>query len=93
MSFSLQLIKKSLNPTLTVEGIVLTMFDNRTLLTGQVESQVRNYFSEYLMETIIPRNIRLTEAPSHGLPISLYNPRSKGAEAYYQLSKEVLCRV
>ena len=89
---TLQLIKKSLNPTLTVEGIVLTMFDNRTLLTGQVESQVRNYFSEYLMETIIPRNIRLSEAPSHGKPIVLYANRSKGSDSYVELAKEVIKR-
>jgi chromosome partitioning protein len=89
---TLQLIKKSLNPTLTVEGIVLTMFDSRTLLTSQVESQVRNYFSEYLMKTIIPRNIRLSEAPSHGKPIVLYANRSKGSDSYVELAKEVIKR-
>ena len=69
---TLQLIKKSINPNLKVEGILLTMYDNRTLLTSQVENQVKNYFSEFLMKTIIPRNIRLSEAPSHGKPIVLY---------------------
>ena len=90
---TLNLVKESYNPGLEIAGIVLTMFDQRTALNRQVVENTKRFFKELVFDTIIPRNIRLTEAPSHGLPISLYNPRSKGAEAYYQLSKEVLCRV
>ena len=68
------------------------MYDNRTLLTGQVEDQVKKYFSEFLMTTIIPRNIRLSEAPSHGQPIILYANRSKGSDAYVELAQEVIQR-
>ena len=89
---TLQLIKKSINPRLKVEGILLTMYDNRTLLTSQVENQVKNYFSEFLMKTIIPRNIRLSEAPSHGKPIVLYANRSKGSDSYVELAQEVIKR-
>jgi chromosome partitioning protein len=89
---TLQRIKKSINPTLKVEGILLTMYDNRPLLTSQVESQVKKYFSEFLMKTIIPRNIRLSEAPSHGKPIVLYANRSKGSESYVELAQEVIQR-
>jgi chromosome partitioning protein len=89
---TLKRIKKSINPNLKVEGILLTMYDNRTLLTSQVENQVKKYFSEYLMRTIIPRNIRLSEAPSHGKPIVLYANRSKGSDSYIELAQEVIQR-
>ena len=89
---TLQRIKKSINPNLKVEGILLTMYDNRTLLTSQVEKQVKKYFSEFLMKTIIPRNIRLSEAPSHGKPIILYANRSKGSDSYVELAQEVIQR-
>ena len=89
---TLQRIKKSINPSLKVEGILLTMYDNRTLLTSQVENQVKKYFSEFLMKTIIPRNIRLSEAPSHGKPIVLYANRSKGSDSYVELAQEVIQR-
>ena len=89
---TLQRIKKSINPNLKVEGILLTMYDNRTLLTSQVENQVKKYFSEFLMKTIIPRNIRLSEAPSHGKPIVLYANRSKGSDSYVELAQEVIQR-
>ncbi len=89
---TLQRVKKSINPNLAVEGILLTMYDNRTLLTSQVENQVKNYFSEFLMKTIIPRNIRLSEAPSHGKPIVLYANRSKGSDAYVELAQELIQR-
>jgi len=89
---TLQRIKKSINPTLKVEGILLTMYDNRPLLTSQVESQVKKYFSEFLMKTVIPRNIRLSEAPSHGKPIVLYANRSKGSDSYVELAQEVIQR-
>ena len=89
---TLQRIKKSINPNLKVEGILLTMYDSRTLLTSQVETQVKKYFSEFLMKTIIPRNIRLSEAPSHGKPIVLYANRSKGSDSYVELAQEVIQR-
>ena len=89
---TLKRIQKSINPDLKVEGILLTMYDNRTLLTSQVENQVKNYFSEFLMKTVIPRNIRLSEAPSHGKPIVLYANRSKGSDSYVELAQEVIQR-
>ena len=89
---TLKRIQKSINPDLKVEGILLTMYDNRTLLTSQVENQVKKYFSEFLMKTIIPRNIRLSEAPSHGKPIVLYANRSKGSDSYVELAQEVIQR-
>jgi chromosome partitioning protein len=85
-------VKKSINPRLKIEGIILTMYDSRTLLAEQVESQVRKYFSEFLMKTIIPRNIRLSEAPSHGKPIVLYASRSKGSDSYVALAQEIIQR-
>ncbi|KMP11545.1 chromosome partitioning protein [Candidatus Nitromaritima sp. SCGC AAA799-A02] len=89
---TLKRIKKSINPELKVEGILLTMFDSRTLLAAQVQSQVQKYFSEFLMKTIIPRNIRLSEAPSHGKPIVLYASRSKGSDSYVELAQELIQR-
>lgn len=86
-------IKESLNPRLEIAGIVLTMYDRRTSLNRQVIENAKKHFRELVFETVIPRNIRLTEAPSHGLPIALYNPKSKGAEAYCSLAKEVIQRV
>ncbi|HEY8391499.1 MAG TPA: AAA family ATPase [Capillibacterium sp.] len=89
---TLQLVQKYSNPTLEVEGVVLTMYDYRTNLSQQVAEEVRNYFKDRVYNSVIPRNIRLSEAPSHGLPINLYDGRSKGAEAYYELAKEVIAR-
>ena len=90
---TLNLIKDGLNPDLEIMGIVLTMFDKRTSLNKQVVSNTKEFFKELVFDTVVPRNIRLSEAPSHGLPIALYNPYSKGAEAYYSLAKEVVARV
>ena len=89
---TLKRIQKSINPDLKVEGILLTMYDARTLLNGQVENHVNKYFSEFLMKTIIPRNIRLSEAPSHGKPIVLYANRSKCSDSYVELAQEVIQR-
>jgi len=89
---TLKLVKRSVNPDLKVEGILLTMFDGRTLLAGQVRDQVKKYFKEFLVETIIPRNIRLSEAPSHGKPVVLYASRSRGADSYIELAKEIISR-
>jgi chromosome partitioning protein len=89
---TLKLVKKSINPSLKVEGILLTMVDNRTLLATQVKDQVQKYFSGFLLKTIIPRNVRLSEAPSHGKPIMLYAGSSRGADAYVELAKEIISR-
>ena len=87
---TISLVRERLNPNLRVEGIVLTMFDGRTSLAAQVRSEVHQHLGSQVMTTIIPRNIRLTEAPSHGKPIMLYDLRSSGATAYLELTKEVL---
>jgi chromosome partitioning protein len=87
---TLKMIKQSLNQSITVEGILLTMYDGRTLLTGQVKDQIEKYFKDYLLKTIIPRNIRLSEAPSHGKPVFLYAEKCKGAEFYAELAKEII---
>ena len=89
---TLKRIKKSINPALTVEGILLTMYDGRTLLAEQVQNQVKKYFRGFLLNTIIPRNIRLSEAPSHGKPIVLYAKRSKGSDSYAELAQELIQR-
>ncbi len=85
-------IKAGLNPNLAVDGVVLTMFDDRTNLAQSVANELKNYFGESLCSTTIPRNIRLAEAPSHGKPALLYDPRSRGAESYIRLAKEIMDR-
>jgi chromosome partitioning protein len=87
---TIKLVQKHLNKELEIEGVVLTMFDARTNLSSQVAIEVEKYFGNKVFQTIIPRNIRLSEAPSHGLPISLYDPDSKGAQTYKKLAKELL---
>ncbi|MBR2571686.1 MAG: ParA family protein [Clostridia bacterium] len=89
---TLTLVRKRLNPALTVEGIALTMLDGRTNLGIQVVNEVKKYFRDRVFSTIIPRNVRLSEAPSHGLPISLYDSRCTGAQAYRELAAEVIDR-
>jgi len=89
---TLKLVKKSINPDLKVEGILLTMFDGRTLLAAQVKDQVEKYFRDFLLKSVIPRNVRLSEAPSHGKPIMLYAGRSRGADSYVELAKEIIFR-
>jgi chromosome partitioning protein len=84
------LVKEKINPNLEIEGVVLTMFDSRTSLAAQVKSEVQGHLRGQVMQTIIPRNIRITEAPSHGKPIMLYDLRSPGSTAYLELTKEVL---
>jgi len=86
---TIELVRKHLNPDLEVEGVVLTMFDARTNLSIQVVEEVKAYFKGKVYRTIIPRNVRLSEAPSHGKPIILYDPKSKGADVYQELAKEV----
>lgn len=85
-----QLVKKHLNPMLEIEGVLLTMFDARTNLAIQVVDEVKEFFKGKVFGAIIPRNVRLSEAPSHGKPISLYDPKSRGAEVYEQLAMEVM---
>ncbi|MGH9425910.1 MAG: ParA family protein, partial [Terriglobia bacterium] len=89
---TLRRVKASLNPRLEVEGILLTMFDERTNLSRQVVEDIRGFFEGAVYQTLIPRSVRLGEAPSFGKPIFLYDPRSKGAEAYFNLAKEFQAR-
>jgi chromosome partitioning protein len=89
---TIERIRAALNPELGIEGVVLTMFDERTNLAQQVMSELKNYFGEKLCRTTIPRNIRLAEAPSHGMAALVYDPRSKGAESYIRLAKEIIER-
>lgn len=90
---TIEFVRQTFNPNLSILGVFLTMFDGRTNLSSQVESEVRGFFAELVFETRVPRNIRLSEAPSHGLPIALYDPPSSGAAAYRALTREILERV
>ena len=85
-------VRAALNPDLDIEGVLLTMFDERTNLGQQVATNVRDFFKEKVFHTVIPRNVRLGEAPSHGMPVILYDVKSRGAEAYLALAREVLAR-
>ncbi len=87
---TINLVKKRLNPGLEIEGVVFTMFDARTNLSLQVVENVKENLRQNIYKTIIPRNVRLAEAPSHGLPINLYDSKSAGAEGYRQLANEVI---
>jgi chromosome partitioning protein len=87
---TIRLIKQSLNPKLEIEGILLTMFDGRNNLSHQVADEVRKHFKDKVFRTVIPRNIRLSEAPSHGKPVLLYDIHSKGAESYLNLAREIM---
>lgn len=87
---TVKLIRERLNPRLAVEGIVLTMFDGRTSVAQQIRDEVHRYFPGEIFDTVIPRNVRLTEAPSHGKPVMLHDLRSSGAIAYLELTREVL---
>lgn len=87
---TINLVKKHLNKELEIEGAVLTMYDIRTNLSNQVVKEVKKYFNDRVYKTVIPRNIKLSEAPSFGMPITIYDPRSKGAKCYEKLAKEVL---
>jgi chromosome partitioning protein len=87
---TLMRIRRTLNPDLAIEGIVLTMYDERTTLSRQVASDLRSFFGAQVFQSVIPRNVRLAEAPSHGKPIHFYDINSRGAEAYINLAKEVI---
>lgn len=89
---TIELVRKHLNANLEIEGVLLTMFDARTNLSIQVVDEVKEYFKDKVYRAIVPRNVRLSEAPSHGKPIVLYDPRSRGAEVYQELAKEVIER-
>lgn len=89
---TINLVRKRLNPSLSIEGVVFTMFDARTNLSLQVVENVKENLNQNIYKTIIPRNVRLAEAPSHGLPITEYDPKSSGAEGYRALAKEVIER-
>jgi chromosome partitioning protein len=89
---TLKRVRAALNPSLDIEGVLLTMYDERTNLGQQVARDIRGYFLEKVFKTVIPRNIRLGEAPSHGLPAILYDVKSRGAEAYLALAKEMLAK-
>ena len=87
---TLMRLRRTINPSLAIEGILLTMYDDRTTLSRQVAADLRSFFGSQVFEAVIPRNVRLAEAPSHGVPVLLYDIHSKGAESYIQLAKEVI---
>jgi chromosome partitioning protein len=89
---TIRLIRSSLNPRLGIEGVVITMFDRRTRLSSQVAEEVRRHLDGTVYDTVVPRNVRLSEAPSHGVPIAIYDPASHGAHAYEALAAEVAAR-
>lgn len=87
---TIELVKKNMNTNLVIQGVILSMFDGRTNLSIQVVEEVKKYFKEKVYTTVIPRNVRLAEAPSYGMPITEYDPKSKGAEAYFEFAEEFL---
>lgn len=87
---TIQLVQRNLNPALKLEGVVMTMFDSRTNLAQDVVEEVKKYFKTKMYKTIVPRNVRLSEAPSHGMPVIDYDSKSKGAQVYMELAKEVI---
>jgi chromosome partitioning protein len=89
---TIRLVRESLNPRLEMEGVVLTMYDGRTNLSAQVAAEVRRHMNGIVYDSVVPRTVRLSEAPSHGLPIALYDPTSRGAQAYGSLALEVAAR-
>jgi len=85
-------VKVNLNPSLDIQGVVLTMYDKRTSLSEQVAQEVRAHFPDKVYETVIPRNVRISEAPSHGLPAIIYDQNATGSKAYIQLARELIER-
>lgn len=89
---TIKLVMKHLNPELTIDGVVVTMYDGRALISKQVSAEIHKFFGKKMFNTIVPRNIRVSEAPSHGLPVLLHDPKSNGAKAYFALTEEFLAR-
>ena len=89
---SIKLVIKHLNKNLKIKGVSLTMFDGRALVSKQIAGEIRKYFDKSVFNTVVPRNIRVSEAPSHGVPVMLHDPKCAGARAYYELTKEILER-
>ena len=89
---SMEMVKRRMNPDLEIFGVLMTMYDSRTTLSNQVVEEVKGYFGKKMFNTIIPRNVKLSEAPSHGLPVVKYARVSKGSLAYMKLAKEVVAR-
>jgi chromosome partitioning protein len=89
---TIRMVRESLNPRLEIDGVLLTMYDGRTRLSAQVAAEVRRHLDGTVYETVVPRSVRLSEAPSHGLPIALYDPSSRGGLAYGALALEVVAR-
>jgi chromosome partitioning protein len=89
---TIRMVREALNPRLEIDGVLLTMYDGRTRLSVQVAAEVRRHLEGAVYETVVPRSIRLSEAPSHGVPVALYDPSSRGAEAYGRLAAEVTAR-
>ena len=89
---TIRLIREGLNPRLEIDGVLLTMYDGRTRLSAQVAAEVRRHMNGTVFDTVVPRSVRLSEAPSHGLPVALYDPSSRGADAYRALAGEVVAR-
>ena len=87
---TVDLVKRQLNPSLSITKVILTLFDSRIRLAHQVVADVRKFFGDTVSRTIIPRNVRLSEAPSHGLPVALYDPKSRGAQAYRDIAEEIV---
>ena len=87
---TIERIKINLNPELQIQGILLTMYDRRNKLSAQVENEARNYFKEKVYQTVIPRNVRLSEAPSHGMPVLIYDKSCPGSKSYYSFTDEFM---
>ena len=92
LMYTIELIKKNLNKRLELEGVVFTMYDSRTNLSAEVVEEVKSHLEKNVYRSIIPRNVRLSEAPSHGVPITMYDTKSKGSEAYISLAQEVIAK-
>jgi len=88
---TIKLVSK-LNPSLSVGGVILTMFDGRAIVSRQIADEIRKFFGTRVYNTVIPRNIRVSEAPSHGVPVMLHDPKCSGAKAYYEAAKELIRR-
>jgi chromosome partitioning protein len=87
---TIERIKSNLNPSLDIRGILLTMYDKRNKLSGEVETEARNYFKDKVYSSVVPRNVRLSEAPSHGVPVLIYDKTCPGSRAYFNLTEEFL---